>query len=68
MQSWQIPARLGASLLVGVNAVRTYSLGRGRKKSVKKFTLREGLWMTRMICTAMLGMLLLCLLGLFRLE
>jgi hypothetical protein len=46
----------------------TYSLRRGRKKAVKKFTAGQGLWMSLMIGAAMLGMLLLFLLGIFRVD
>jgi hypothetical protein len=55
--------------------MRTYSqrghtrLGeRGRKKAVRKFTIRQGLWMAGMIGAAILGMLLLFLIGFFRLD
>jgi len=48
--------------------VNTYSLGRGRKKAVKKFTSYQGLWMSLMIGGAMLGMLLLFLLGFFHVD
>lgn len=50
------------------SAVNTYSLGRGRKKAVKKFTSYQGLWMSLMIGGAMLGMLLLFLLGFFHVD
>lgn len=48
--------------------MRTYSLARGRKKAVKKFTRRHGLWMALMIGAATLGMLLLFLLGFFQVD
>jgi len=43
--------------------MKTYSLGRGRKKAVKKFTRRQDLWMSLMIGAATVGMLLLFLFG-----
>jgi hypothetical protein len=43
--------------------MKTYSLGRGSKKAVKKFTTRQGLWMALMIDAAMLGIVLLFLFG-----
>jgi hypothetical protein len=44
----------------------THSRGRGRKKVVKKFTTRQGLWVASMILAAMLGsVLLLWRLGIF---
>jgi hypothetical protein len=48
--------------------MRAYSLGRGRKKAVRKFTIREGLWMAGIIGGAMLGMLFLFLCGFFRVD
>jgi hypothetical protein len=48
--------------------MNTYSLGRGRKKAVKKFTARQGLWMSLMIGAAMVGMLLLFLFGFFHVD
>jgi Na+-driven multidrug efflux pump len=51
-----------------VSAVRTYSLGKGRKKAVRKFTARQGLWMAMIIGAGMLGMLLLFLLGFFHMD
>lgn len=46
----------------------TYSIGRGRKKAVKRFTTRQGLWMASMIGAATIGMLLLFLLGVFHVD
>lgn len=43
--------------------MRTYTTGRGRKKAVKKFTTREGLWMLGIIIAALIGVLALWLLG-----
>jgi Na+-driven multidrug efflux pump len=54
--------------LLGVSAVGTYSLGKGRKKAVRKFTARQGLWMAMIIGAGMLGMLLLFLLGFFHMD
>jgi hypothetical protein len=48
--------------------MRTYSLNRGRKKAVKRFTKRQGIFMSLTIGAAMLGMLMLCLLGFFHLD
>jgi uncharacterized membrane protein len=48
--------------------MNTYSLGRGRKKTVKRFTRRQGLWMSAMISAATIGMLLLFLLGVFHVD
>jgi len=48
--------------------MNAYSLGRGRKKAVKKFTARQGLGMTLMIGAATVGMLLLFLLGFFHVN
>jgi Na+-driven multidrug efflux pump len=48
--------------------MQTYSLGRGRKKAVNKFTMRQGLWMALMLGAAMLGMLLLFLSEVFHVE
>jgi hypothetical protein len=48
--------------------MKTYSLGRGSKKAVKKFTTRQGLWMALMIGAAMLGILLLFWFGFFQVD
>jgi hypothetical protein len=48
--------------------MNTYSLGRGRKKAVREFTTRQGLWMALMIGGATIGMLLLFLFGVFRVD
>lgn len=48
--------------------MRTYSLGRGRKKAVRKFTIRQGLSITAVIGSALAGMLILWLFGVFRLD
>jgi len=48
--------------------MKTYSLGRGRKKAVKKFTRRQGLWIALMIGAATLGILLLFLFGFFHVD
>ncbi len=45
--------------------MQTYSLGKGRKKLVKKFTARQGLFMALTIAAVMLGILLLFLIGVF---
>jgi hypothetical protein len=43
--------------------MRNHSLGRGRGRSVEKFTNREGLWMLGIVGVICLGILLLFLLG-----
>jgi hypothetical protein len=48
--------------------MKTLSLGKGRKKAVKKFTTRNGLWMALIITAGMIIMLLLWLVGFFRLD
>jgi hypothetical protein len=48
--------------------MREYSVGRGRKKRVGKFTALQGLWMAGLIGAAMFGMLLLFLLGFFHVD
>jgi hypothetical protein len=48
--------------------MNTYALGRGRKKAVREFTTRQGLWMALAIGGAALGMLLLFLFGVFRVD
>jgi hypothetical protein len=42
--------------------------GKGRKKAVKKFTTRQGLWVAVIIAAAMLTMMLLWMLGIFRFD
>lgn len=46
--------------------MREYSLGRGRKKAVKKFTGREGFRMILIVVVATTIMLTLWLVGVFR--
>jgi hypothetical protein len=48
--------------------MNTYSLGRGRKKAVQKSTTRQGLWMSLVIGSAMVGVLRLFLAGFFHLD
>jgi len=48
--------------------MRAYSARRGRKKAVKKFTTRQGLWVASMIGAATLGILLLFLVGFFHVD
>jgi len=48
--------------------MRSYSPGRGRKKAIKKFTTRKGLWMVAVIAAGMIVVLALWLLGVFRLD
>lgn len=48
--------------------MRSYWPGRGRKKTVEKFTIRNGLWMMALIAAVMIAMLVLWMLGVFRLD
>ena len=48
--------------------MRSYSLGRGRKKAVRKFRTRDGVWMTAIIAAGMLTMLVLWLIGFLHLD
>jgi hypothetical protein len=48
--------------------MRAYTTGRGRKKAVKRFTRRDGLFMVGLITAALVGMMLLWLLGIFRFD
>ncbi len=48
--------------------MRNLSLGRGRKKAVRKFRIRNGLWIMALITAGMIAMLVLWLLGVFRLD
>jgi hypothetical protein len=50
------------------SAMGRYSVGKGSKKAVKKFTTRNGLWMMAIIAVGMIAMLVLWLLGFFRLD
>jgi hypothetical protein len=43
-------------------------LGRGRRKSVEKFSSRQGLWLVGILGLIMLGMMLLFLLGYLNVE
>jgi succinate dehydrogenase hydrophobic anchor subunit len=53
---------------LGVRSMKPSSLGKGRKKVVKKFTARNGLWMMLLITAAVIIMLILWLVGFFRLD
>jgi hypothetical protein len=46
----------------------TYSPGRGRKKAVQSFTTRKGLWMVGMIAAALIGIIVLWLLGILKVD
>jgi hypothetical protein len=46
----------------------TYSVGKGRKKAVNKFTTRDGLRMVLIIVVALVGMILLWMLGILRFD
>lgn len=59
---------LASSILSRVSVMKTYSLGKGRKRAVKKFTTRQGLAMALMVGGGMLGMLLMWLFGFFHLD
>jgi hypothetical protein len=43
--------------------MRNYSLGRGRKKAIKKFTTHEGGWMLGIISAVLVAIALLWMLG-----
>ena len=43
--------------------MKKFSLGKGRKKEVKKFTARNGLWIILIVAGGMIIMLVLWLLG-----
>jgi hypothetical protein len=62
------PIWLSPHLLFGGSAMRTYTTRRGRKKAVKRFTNRDGLWMVAIITAALVGMMLLWLLGIVRFD
>jgi hypothetical protein len=62
------PSGVACLSLLERSAMRSYSPGRGRKKAIKKFTTRKGLWMAAMIAAGMIVMLALRLLGVFRLD
>lgn len=48
--------------------MRAYSLGKGRKRAVRKFTIRHGLWITAMITATMVAILVLWLIDFFRFD
>ena len=48
--------------------MRAYVTGRGRKKAVKRFTIRQDLLMAVLILGAMIGMALLFEFGVFRID
>jgi hypothetical protein len=39
------------------------SLGRGRRKAVEKFTVRQGVWMLGLVGVILMGLMLLVLFG-----
>jgi hypothetical protein len=41
----------------------SYSPGRGRRKAVRRFTNRDGLWIVGIVSVILVGMLMLILLG-----
>ena len=45
-----------------------YNTGKGRKRVVKKFTNWDGLWMVLLIAAAMVIMMALWMLGIFRFD
>ena len=57
-----------AGLSLERRAMRSYSPGRGRKKAVKRFSIRNGLWMMALIAAGMIAMVVLWLLGVIRLD
>jgi hypothetical protein len=52
----------------GGTSMKTFSVGRGRKQAVKKFTIRNGLWMMLIVTGGMIIMFMLWLVGFFRLD
>jgi hypothetical protein len=54
--------------LEGQSAMKTDSPGRGKKKAVKNFSYREGLWMITMVTAVMVVMMLLWYVGILRFE
>ena len=48
--------------------MRSYSLGRGSKKAVRKFTYRQGILMTAWITGALVALMVLWYLGILRLD
>jgi hypothetical protein len=49
--------------------VKSYlQLGRGRKKAVKQFTVRHGLWIVIVVTTLMIVISLLFMIGVFRVD
>jgi hypothetical protein len=51
------------ALCLECSAMRTYTTGKGKKKAVKAFTTRQGLWMLALMVAVLLGILALWLLG-----
>jgi len=49
-------------------AMGIYTPGKGRKRAVKKFTNREGLWMVLLMAAAMIIMMVLWMVGVFRFD
>ena len=49
-------------------AMGIYNPGKGRKRAVKKFTNWDGLWMVLLIAVAMVIMMVLWMVGVFRLD
>jgi hypothetical protein len=48
--------------------MRTYSLGKGRKKAVQKFRTRDGIWMVAIVTGGMITIVLLWMIGFFRFD
>jgi hypothetical protein len=58
-----------ALLAVWVEFMQQLSLGKkGRKKAVKKFATREGLWMLGLLTATLIAMLILFLSGILRVD
>jgi len=49
-------------------AMGIYNPGKGRKRAVKKFTNWDGLWMVLLIAAAMVIMMVLWMVGVFRFD
>ena len=45
-----------------------FSVGKGRKKAIRAFTLKKGLWILILTAAAMATMLLLFLFGILRMD
>jgi hypothetical protein len=51
-----------------LSSIEGGNLGKGRKKAIKKFTTRDELRLLAIIAVGMAGMIVLWMLGIFRLD